>query len=188
MGLRTFFAARRGRRLAGSLPPYQEGRGHVVQFYPGEFPAGDVARFVRDGVALGEVALLVATPEHTLAVDALLGDLRAKVIYLDADKTLASFMSDGHPDRLRFLDTVGDLVQQAADAGNGRVRAFGEMVVLLCERGQPAAAHELEGLWNGLAASHDLRLLCSYPMTALSGGNRGFAEALRDTHAAALPA
>jgi hypothetical protein len=43
-----------------------------------------------------------------------------------------------------------------------RIRAFGEMVDLLCERGNPTAAARLEELWNRLARRRAFSLLCGY--------------------------
>jgi hypothetical protein len=186
MGILRALRQHRGRRLAASLPewrPFADGEcGHVVQFYNGPFPTESVARFVKEGLVSGEIAILVAAPDHIGSVDTLLGDQKGRVIYLDADETMAKFMVNGRPDRVKFLDTVGDLVAQAAQAGNGRVRAFGEMVVLLCERGEPEAAHELEELWNEIGRTHSLKLLCSYPMSAVSGRTKAFQTQLRDTH------
>lgn len=179
--LASFARRRRSQRLVGTLPAWGAGpqRGHVVQFYDGPFPVDTVVGFVQAGIDAGEVAIVIATREHVLALDARLQG-RGRCLYLDADETLAKFMVDGRPDRLRFRDTVGDVVQQAAEHGDGRVRAFGEMVVLLCERGQPEAAHELELLWNEVAREHDLRLLCSYPMSVVAQAPE--MEALRDSH------
>lgn len=192
MGLVQALRRYRSRRFAAALPgwapPDGAACGHVVQFYGGPFPTGTVAGFVREGLQGGEIAVLIATPEHVKAVDAMLGDQKGKVLYFDAEETLAKFMVHGRPDRQRFFDTVGDVVQQAAELGNGRVRAFGEMVVLLCERGEPEAAHELEELWNELGRRHALKLLCSYPVTALAGRNRTFQTRLRDTHSHAVVA
>jgi len=95
-------------------------------------------------------------------------------------------MRHGRPDRQRFHDTVGDLVQQAAEAGRGPVRAFGEMVVLLCDRGEPEAARQLEALWNEVGERHHVRLLCSYPEHAVAGRNKRFAAPLRDAHSHAI--
>lgn len=192
MGPLTWMRNLRARRLAGPLPAWKprpdaggDHNGHVVQFYVGDFPAGTVAGFLREGIAKGEVCLVIATPAHVKAIDALL-DRPGKCVYLDAGETLARFMVDGRPDRQRFHDTVGDLVQQAAEAGNGPVRAFGEMVVLLCERGEPEAARQLEALWNEVGERHHVRLLCSYPAHAVGGRNKGFAAPLRDAHSHAI--
>jgi MEDS: MEthanogen/methylotroph, DcmR Sensory domain len=43
-----------------------------------------------------------------------------------------------------------------------RIRAFGEMVDLLCADGNADGAIDLEALWNGLAAARDFSLLCGY--------------------------
>lgn len=188
LGLRSFFRMRRLRKLSHGLPHWQsadlEGGGHVVQFYGGDFPADSVARFLLDGIQAKEVCIVIADPKHVAAIDRLL-DRPGKCIYLDARETMAKFMVDGRPDRLRFLDTVGDLVAQAAEAG-GHVRAFGEMVVLLCKDGNAEAARELEQLWNELGRRHHMRLLCSYPIEVLEGRSAGHAHALRDTHSHAV--
>ena len=187
-----FLRRARARRLSRDLPLWEAASvdrdsGHVVQFYGGDFPAGTVAGFLREGIDQGEVCIVVATPEHIKAIDSRL-ERPGKVVYQDAEATMAKFMVDGRPHRLRFLDTVGDMVAQAAQAGGGKVRAFGEMVVLLCQQGNPQAAHELEVLWNEIAARHSLRLLCSYPVTSVEGPARTHAAALRDTHSHIVPA
>ncbi|MHB1260916.1 MAG: MEDS domain-containing protein [Thermoplasmatota archaeon] len=192
MGILQALRMRRSRRLASALPPWAPSDaaacGHVVQFYGGPFPTQAVGAFVREGLASGEIALLIASPDHVRAVDDLLGDQKGRVLYLDANETLAKFMVHGRPDRQRFLDTVGDIVQQAAAIGNGRVRAFGEMVVLLCEQGEPEAAHQLELLWNDLGRRHRLKLLCAYPLAVLGGRNKSFQTKLRDSHSHAAVA
>jgi hypothetical protein len=43
------------------------------------------------------------------------------------------------------------------------VRAFGEMVALLWERGDQAATVRLEHLWNDFCRMQTLLLLCAYP-------------------------
>ena len=191
MALVRFLRQRRARRLSRDMPAWQAAEvdsasGHVVQFYGGEFPAGSVAGFLREGIDQGEVCIVIAEPHHVRAVDALL-DRSGKCIYVDAEETLAKFMVAGRPDRTKFMDTVEDMVQQAAEAGGGKVRAFGEMVVLLCQRGEAEAAHDVEVLWNEVAARNDLRLLCSYPISAVEGRSHGFAKPLRDTHSHAVP-
>jgi hypothetical protein len=188
MGIVEVFRRRRSRRLSEAMAPWSpdQDAGHVVQFYTGSYPAKGIARFLQEGIDAGEVAVVIATPGHARAVDRRL-DARGRVLYVDAEEALAGFMAHGRPDRTRFMDSVGDLVQQAAEHGNGTVRAFGEMVVLLCERGEPEAALELEGLWNELGRRHRVKLLCSYPLASVEGRNRGHAGLLRDAHSHAAP-
>lgn len=187
MGLAGFLRHRRARRLAARMEPWSAGQnaGHVVQFYTGPYPTAAIAAFLQEGIDAGEVALVIATAAHVRAIDHRLRG-RGRVLYLDADETLERFLVNGRPDRLRFLDTLGDLVAQAAERG-GAVRAFGEMVVLLCERGEAEAAVELEALWNEVATRHRVKLLCSYPLDVVEGRNRGHAVRLRDAHSHAVP-
>ncbi len=84
---------------------------------------------------------------------------------IDAAETLASFMRDGRPDRLRFREVVGRLVERAV-AEHGKVHVFGEMLALLWARGNITAAIELEDFWNELANSCDFALFCAYPMAS----------------------
>src|SRR5688500_11047450 len=96
MGLFQLLRKNRGRRLVAALPTWApadlEACGHVVQFYGGPFPAKTVGDFVREGLDSGEIAVLIATPDHVKAVDDLLGDQTGRVLYLDAEATLAKFI------------------------------------------------------------------------------------------------
>ena len=90
-----------------------------------------------------------------------------RYIALDATEVLSKFMADGRPDRLRFAETVGDIITRASATSrdqNRRVVAFGEMVALLWAEGQAEAAIELEKLWNELAKTYSFSLHCAYPM------------------------
>jgi hypothetical protein len=81
----------------------------------------------------------------------------------DAHETLAAIMVDGAPSRERFERVIGGLMDQVEERFPGRpVRAFGEMVDLLCRRGDPESAAGLENLWNRLAERRRFSLLCAY--------------------------
>jgi hypothetical protein len=146
---------------------------HAAQVYDEiDELAASVAGYLAVGFAVGDPALVVATPEHwDCFADQLAGcgwDAE-KVIdegllqVVDADSLLESFMRGASPDPELFELTVGALVESAAERfPDATVRAFGEMVDLLCERGQPAAAVALEDLWNDLARRHRFSLLCGY--------------------------
>jgi anti-sigma regulatory factor (Ser/Thr protein kinase) len=76
------------------------------------------------------------------------------------------------------------------DAGRlGRpVRAFGEMVGLLWDRGDVSAAIELETLWNALAAELPFSLYCAYHADSMAGHEH--ADALHEVchlHSALVP-
>lgn len=154
---------------AGSVP-----RDHIVRFYDSDAElVGEVTTFVAEGLSLGEPAVVIARPGTSSAVrDALAGrafDLD-RVRFIDAAEALGAFMVCGLPDPGRFREVIGTVVAQAARAG-ARPRAFGEMVAVLWEQANAAAAIALEGLWNDLATEVDFVLCCAYPISALSAAD-----------------
>jgi hypothetical protein len=73
-----------------------------------------------------------------------------------------------------FDRIAGELLDRFA----GRhVRAFGEMVDVLCKSGRRDAAMALEELWNELAQRRDFSLLCGYHLDVFD----------RESQAATLP-
>jgi signal transduction histidine kinase len=149
---------------------------HAVQFYESEsFLYDKVSRFVNTALAAGKSAIVIASKARREAIDKRV-DLsslgigsQAQFISLDAEETLSRFMVDGWPDPQRFADVIGGALRRASADGAVGVRAFGEMVALLCAAGKAEAAVRLEGLWNDLAREHDFSLLCAYPMDVFQG-------------------
>lgn len=147
--------------------------GHGVQIYAElEELAQSVVAFVGAGFEAGEPAVIVATPDH---VDAFCGRLAAVgwdtrslqhaglLIVADADETLSSIMEDDVPSPVRFEQVVGTLLDRAGERFPGRpIRVFGEMVDLLCDRGRPDAAIQLEEIWSAAAQTRRFSLLCGY--------------------------
>jgi hypothetical protein len=148
------------------------GRGHAVSFYALDTEGVDaVARYVARGWVLGECVILVATADHRTSIEARLRELghdpqrelhRHRYIARDADSTLRSFMTHGSFDGDQFRIVVDAMLEEAGGQGTP-VRAFGEMVALLWERGAVEDAIELEMRWNALMRDHDFALLCAYP-------------------------
>jgi MEDS: MEthanogen/methylotroph, DcmR Sensory domain len=146
-------------------------RDHVVQFYVGDEDLIDRAgQHLAESLRRGDIAVVVATSEHTQAFEGFLegagidvASTRAKgtLITLDAEAALSGFMVDGLPDPDGFETVVGTIVRGAARRGRA-VRVFGEMVGLLWEAGNVAAAIELEGLWNHFGREVPFSLLCAY--------------------------
>jgi hypothetical protein len=146
---------------------------HLVSFCASDDQLiAKVAPFVEDGLACGEAAVLVATPAHIGQVKAALGacslDVKAleasgRLTYFDAAETLAQLSNGKRPDEARFAQVIGGALARAeAAAPSGAVRAYGEMVDLLWRQGNVAEAVRLEALWNELAHSRRLSLLCTY--------------------------
>jgi DNA-binding NarL/FixJ family response regulator len=134
------------------------------------------AGFVVTALEAGNVAIVIATESHhrgllrTLQVRS--GEIDAAIregryIPLKVAETLATFMIDGLPDPVRFHEVIEPQIRAAACAGNGprrRVAACGEGVSILWAQGNPAAAIQLERLWNQLAENFDMDILCGYAL------------------------
>jgi signal transduction histidine kinase len=182
------------KRAPGVAMPASE---HVVRFYEADEALLDaVATFCGDALLAGDVAIVIATAEHRAGIaermrthgllDA--ADSQERYLALDAAETLSHFLVDGKVDAASFAQVVGAIVSRAAEHGR-EVKIFGEMVALLIEQGNLAAAVHLEELWNELGQTHAFSLLCAYPMAGFSGEARG--ELFRNvcgTHAHVIPA
>ena len=167
-----------------SAPP----AGHAVQIYRElDELAGSVGTFLDAGFRAGEPALVIATADHR---DAFRGELERRghdvdelqeqglLACRDAEETLAAFMDGELPSATRFDQVVGATMDEVACRFPGEtVRAFGEMVDVLFQRGQEAAAVALEELWNGLFENHRFALLCAYELDVFD----------LDTETSALP-
>lgn len=147
---------------------------HAVRFYEAQ---DDLVRLVvgyLSGAVLdGDTVVVIMEPAHREALESALaetsidvGAIRAegRLQVLDATEILSRFMVDGMPDPAAFDATVGELIRTA---GPGRVRAYGDMVAVLCQAGNVPGAIELERLWDRLVDTAPLALLCAYPVDLL---------------------
>jgi DNA-binding NarL/FixJ family response regulator len=150
-------------------------RCHEVQFYSDDvsFVAG-FTRFVEAALEAGKAVIVVATESHRNSllqrlqvhgVDVFAAIERGSYIPLDVADTLSTFMINDLPDPARFLKVAGDLVAAAAKAATGehpRVAACGECAPILWAQGRPDAATQLEHLWDEIAKTCDVDILCGY--------------------------
>ena len=163
---------------------------HFVQLYEDSAPLADaVAEYIREGLRRGEAAVIIATPEHRQAFLSRIGafsDEQLKV--LDAEQTLASFMSNGVPGWTAFRETVGGLIADLR-LRHPTVRAYGEMVDVLWQRGEREAAIRLEEYWNELGQMQTFSLFCAYRMNPLDGALYGGPlESVCRVHSRLIPA
>lgn len=189
----------RSRRTRRPPPGSGATKPHVVQFYESPDAILDSAtRFLEEGLRRGEGTIIVAVVAHRAALEDRLAergiDLAAespagRFVSLDASETLDRLLEGGFPDLRRFTEVMGAMIASAAsNAASGRVRVFGEMVAVLCDRGLRDEAVRLELLWNGLAKTHSFRLLCGYPMKHFEGGNHGpVFDSVCEAHAEVVP-
>jgi len=151
---------------------------HLVQFYEDdEFLAATVARFLGEGLPVGDSLVVIATEAHRHAFRQQLESMgldvgraceSGQLTLLDASEMLSKFMRNGDPDRDLFELEVGSVVGRLAAALSGQrlLRAYGEMVDVLWKEGQRKAAIRLEELWNELQSRHSFKLLCAYAMAS----------------------
>lgn len=155
---------------------------HIVQFFGSDEEYVRAAgRYLGEGVAAGDTCVAVATTEHHRQLDDYLFDagwdvaaLSAEYRYipLQAEDTLQTFFADGNGiDQERFHRQFNQLLSQVSARGQP-VRIFGEMVSLLAEQGHPAAAIQLEELWNELSRQHNFSLFCSYRLSPFTQNPR----------------
>jgi hypothetical protein len=150
-------------------------RRHAVRFYENDKSLfTTVGQFLSEGLVAGEPAIVIATRAHQQGIideltDRLIDVDRARrigdLVLLDADDTLALFMTPSGPNAHLFEQYVGRVIDQVVCGHRASlVRAYGEMVDVLWRDGQTDAAVQVEILWNQLATKFAFSLLCGYAM------------------------
>ena len=156
---------------------------HEVEFYSDDaaFVVG-FTRFIEASLRAGNAVIVVATEAHrkdllaTLqahGVDIVAAIEQGRYISLDVADTLLTFMVNDLPDKARFLKVAGNLVTAAAKVSRGehpgqrpRVAACGECAPTLWEQGKADAAVEVEHLWDEIAKSYNVDILCGYVLNS----------------------
>ncbi|HET7530978.1 MAG TPA: MEDS domain-containing protein [Mycobacteriales bacterium] len=146
---------------------------HAVRFYElDDEIVGVVAGYLTAALREQQAIVVIALDAHRDALRATIAasdiDIESaltegRLVLLDATATLSRFMVRDLPDPQLFDEVVGGIVRDAA-AGGRHVRAFGEMVTVLWEAGNVAAAMAVEELWNDLQAAVPMSLFCAYPL------------------------
>ncbi len=161
-------------------------RSHEVQFYSDDasFLAG-FTRFIEAALSAGTPVIVVATESHHKS---LLQSLQAQglnvpaaieqgsYIPLDVVATLSTFMVNGLPDPARFRKVAHELVATATKGAKGehpRVAACGECAPTLWAQGNGDAAIQLEHLWDEIAQTCNMDILCGYVLTSFQRGQEG---------------
>ena len=166
------------------LPPLALGRKEITRSHEVEFYSDDAAfvvgftRFIEAALESGNAAIVVATESHRESllqklrengVDIVAAAEQGRYVSLDVADTLSTFMVNDLPDPARFLKVAGDLVVAAAKASSGdrpRVAACGECSPTLWEQGKADAAVEVEHLWDEIARSCNVDILCGYVLNS----------------------
>jgi len=179
----------------------QTGRVHEVASYRDSFSLVDgFARFVEAALKIGKPVIVIATETHRTSLQRRLQargwNIPAAIqqrsyISLDVGEVLSTFMVDGWPDRARFFKVADDLIAEAAKAGKGarpRAAACGECSPVLWAQGKPYAAIQLEHLWDEVARTYDLDILCGYLLSDFRRRENCYIfERICAEHSAAIP-
>lgn len=155
---------------------------HQVQFYDSDdFLLDNVSDYLAAGLHGGEPVVILSTTAHRAGlatrIDAtgLSWDsarLSRRLRWLEARAVLENIMVGRKPDRERFVEQVGGLIDGCAPRDGGNVRVYGELVDLLWREGNADGAIRLEDFWNELAEGRQLSLLCGYSRGAIYGDER----------------
>src|SRR6266436_3967762 len=157
-------------------------RHHEVLFYSDDrcFLEG-FSRFIEAALEAGNAAIVVVTESHRVSllqvlqahgVDVAAAVEEGRYIPLSVAETLSTFMVDDIPDPIRFAKVADDLIAKAAEAVNEkhrRVSACGECAPGLWARGMAEAAIRLEQLWDEVARTYGIDILCGYPVNSFNG-------------------
>lgn len=153
---------------------------HEVQFYSDDALLLDsFAHLIAPALESGRAAIAVITEAHSVGLVSRLQaqgvDVDAAIeqgiyIQLDVNKTFSTFMVNDMPDPARFFSAASGLVGAAAKAAGHRgVVACGEGTSVLCAEGKVDAAIRLEQLWNDVAKTFGLDILCGYALSSFHG-------------------
>jgi DNA-binding NarL/FixJ family response regulator len=173
---------RGGRFVSGGLERVARGdslashRHEVVFCSSDAVLIGAFSRFIagelRKGTAV--VAAVTAAHERSLQsslessdVDVALAIRQQRYLPVNVSELLATATVNGRLDPLRYLDAAGDLltdVTRCATDQHARVAACGEGTSLFWTHGHVEAAIQLEHLWDEIAASRQMDIMCAYPL------------------------
>jgi CheY-like chemotaxis protein len=157
-------------------------RYHDVLFYSDDAVfLESFARCISAALNAGNAAIVNVTKPHG---DSLIQRLKMEgvdvdraiqqgtFIALNAAETFSTTMVNGLPDPVRFLGVTNGFIEAVAKTTkveHPRVILCGEGVGLLWVEGKTDAAIQVEQLCNVLAKTHDVDVLCAYPLSSFHG-------------------
>jgi hypothetical protein len=171
---------------------------HMVQFCNHEHSVMDTLEaFAAGGLLLGEGVIVLATGAHLAelrrrlrlrGMDLAHLQIYGQLVLLDAEEVLRRVLQDdGRVDAQVFLAFVADALERARNGVERPVRAFGELVHLLWERGERLATLEVETIWQRICDTEGVALLCAYRKEAFAGeGSEGGIRAVCQAHGAVI--
>jgi hypothetical protein len=150
-----------------------------------------VAGHVAEALRAGEGVVAIVTKDHARRLEDALaaGGLglaeQDRLLVLDVEDVLATFIVDGHPVREGFLASIEGAVQRV-DGGLGPVQFYSELVGRLWELGYLSAVLALEDLWLDVARASTVEVLSAYTLDP-SPTNPGIVRTLRSEDVTTVP-
>lgn len=152
---------------------------HVVQFYEREgFRHRAAAAFLSGALHRGEPTVMITRRSTFEAVVEYLAsgidlptiDARGRILYVDVDSALRSFMDGVTIDPVRLDQSMSNLVTEIRRTSqDGTIWLYGEMAGTLCSQGNHAGAIHLEELWNARFGSRGISVMCGYAIDDFDG-------------------
>jgi CheY-like chemotaxis protein len=133
-------------------------------------------RFIEAALEAGNAVIAVATEPHRVSLHEMLqahgvgiaaAVKEGRYIPLNVEEILSTVMVGDMPDPGRFAKVAGHLISAAAKTADGkhrRVSACGECAPGLWAKGMAEGAIRLEQLWDGVAETYGVDILCGYPV------------------------
>ena len=157
-------------------------RDHQVVFYPNDESFMDgFARFARSTLNAGNPVVVVADKSHRSGILERLSQVldvddatkRGSFIVADANEVLSTFMENERPTAARVAAAADGLINQAAKAAtreHPRIGMCGELAPTLLAQGKTEAAILVERLFDDVARTHNLDILCGYVLNTYPSG------------------
>jgi hypothetical protein len=153
-------------------------------------------RFIETALNNGNPAIAILTEAHRSSIQLQLqirnvAALKQEGLYIpfDVNEALSMFMVDDWPDATRLVEWFGNAIKRAARATTGqpsRVAICGECAPILWAQGKSDAAIQLEHIWDTIAESHAVDILCGYSFATLRRSeNSHIFQRIRAVHSAA---
>ncbi|HSK44623.1 MAG TPA: response regulator [Candidatus Binatia bacterium] len=158
-------------------PGSVEAHSHCAQFHSDDASlVASLTRFSEKALRDGNVVIVITTEAHHASIlDGLRAcgmDVRAAIregLYLDFDVAwmLEKFMVGSQVEPARFFRAVSDIMEEIKIShSKRRVSACGECSPTVWASGHGDTAVQLELLWDEVARTYNLDVLCGYLMTA----------------------
>lgn len=162
---------------------------HLLQIYENdEVFLNTLFGYVSSGINAGDGVVIIATITHIngLIEKLILEGFNVKeldssgqFLTIEVEEALSMFMVNDRPDPVLFRKFVTSLLVRSKGR---KIRAFGEMVAILWEKGLNGATVQLEHMWNEFCKSEIYSLFCAYPKSGFTNDAKASIQSICEAH------